>query len=91
MPMRLRVAALSYMRFLPRDTMSHREELVAWLRREGLWNAVSPAESAFLLADFPTEGKLIHATWRAEALLPLLWSLGLISELKCAVPTLHVR
>jgi len=58
-----------------------RDELVAWLRREHLWEAVSPAESDFLLAESPTERQRIHATWRAEALLPLLWSLGLLSEL----------
>ena len=58
-----------------------RDDLFAWLQREQLWDAVSPAESAFLLADSPTERQCIHATWRAEALFPLLWSLGLISEL----------
>jgi hypothetical protein len=58
-----------------------RNELAAWLRREGLWDAVSPRESAFLLADSPTQQQRFQGQWRAEALFPLLWSLGLIAEL----------
>ena len=58
-----------------------REELVAWLRREGVWEAVSPEESAFLLPDSPTEQQRINATWRCEALFPLLWALGSIADL----------
>src|SRR5437667_307140 len=58
-----------------------RGEIVAWLRREGLWDAVSPAESGFLLPESTTQQQRINATWRAEALVPLLWSLGLITEM----------
>ncbi len=58
-----------------------RDELVAWLRREGLWQAVSPKESEVLLCESPTQQQRANATWRAEALFPLLWSLGLIAEL----------
>lgn len=58
-----------------------RSELVAWLRSEGLWEAVSPKESQFLLCESPTEQQHVNATWRAEALFPLLWSLDLIGEL----------
>jgi hypothetical protein len=58
-----------------------RDQLVAWLRRERLWEDVSPRESEFLLCESPTQQQRFNATWRAEALFPLLWSLGLISEL----------
>src|SRR5262245_2143996 len=58
-----------------------RDELVAWLHREGLWDAVTPEESDFLLTESPTQQQYINATWRAKALFPLLWSLRLISEL----------
>jgi hypothetical protein len=58
-----------------------REQVVSWLRRDGLWDSVSPEESQFLLSEFPTPQQRINATWRAEALFPLLWSLGLIPEL----------
>lgn len=68
-----------------------RDQIVAWLRHEGLWDVVSPHESAFLLSDSPTHQQRVNATWRAEALFPLLWSLGLIPELPspqqlCDVP-----
>jgi hypothetical protein len=58
-----------------------RDQLVAWLRREGLWDGVGPKESEFLLSTSPTETQRIQASWRAEALFPLLWSLRLIHEL----------
>jgi hypothetical protein len=58
-----------------------RDELVSWLRREGLWDAVSPKESDFLLSSAPTQQQRFQGQWRAEALLPLLWSLGLIAQL----------
>lgn len=60
-----------------------RDEIVAWLRREQLWDAVSPGESQFLLSESPTPQQRINATWRAEALFPLLWALGLIARLPC--------
>ena len=58
-----------------------RDSLVQWLRREELWDAVSPKESELLLSESPTQRQHINATWRAEALFPLLWSLGFIAEL----------
>ena len=57
------------------------DQIVTWLRREGLWDNVSPVESALLLAESPTDQQRINATWRAEALFPLLWSLSLIPDL----------
>jgi hypothetical protein len=58
-----------------------REQVVSWLRRERLWDSVSPEESLFLLSGSPTPQQRIDATWRAEALFPLLWSLALIPAL----------
>jgi len=58
-----------------------REQIVTWLQGEGLWDDVSPMESAFLAAESPTPQQRINATWRAEALFSLLWSLDLISIL----------
>jgi hypothetical protein len=61
-----------------------RNPLIGWLRREGLWDAVSPDETEFLLSASPTNQQYFQATWRVEALFPLLWSLGLIAELSSA-------
>jgi hypothetical protein len=58
-----------------------RAKIVEWLRREGLWDFVSPAECELLLADAPSEQQCINATWRAEGLLPLLWAMGLTESL----------
>lgn len=58
-----------------------RDRIVTWLRRDGLWDSVSPEESALFLSESTTQQQRIDATWRAEALFPLLWSLGLIPDL----------
>jgi hypothetical protein len=58
-----------------------RSELIDWTRRENLWKTVSPKEASFLQAVAPTQQQLANATWRAEALAPLLWALGLVPKL----------
>jgi Domain of unknown function (DUF4272) len=58
-----------------------RDKLVAWLQQEGIWDAVSPQKSRFLRSESPSRDQCINATWRAEALLPLLWSLTRIAEM----------
>lgn len=58
-----------------------RNDLVTWLRHEGLWETVSPKESEFLLSDSPTPQQRFQGQWRAEALFPLLWALGPIAEM----------
>src|SRR5579859_5700455 len=58
-----------------------RDELLGWLRREKLWDSVSPVEASFLQSDAPTQQQRVNATWRTEALAPLLWALGLVPEL----------
>ncbi len=56
-------------------------DVVEWLRRESLWEALSPREVAFLSQESPSERERINATWRSEALLMLLWSIGLFDDL----------
>ncbi len=62
-----------------------REAITRWLQREGLWEAVTPEEAAFLESQRPTREQMINATWQAEALLPFLWSLKKIESLPAAV------
>jgi hypothetical protein len=58
-----------------------REQLVEWLQREGLWDAVSPQEVEFLTSNSLTRQQYVNATWRAEALFPLLWALGRVPQM----------
>ncbi|HEY4417709.1 MAG TPA: DUF4272 domain-containing protein [Verrucomicrobiae bacterium] len=58
-----------------------RTELVTWLQREKLWESASPNERSFLQSAIPTQQQRANATWRVEALAPLLWALGVVSEL----------
>jgi len=64
---------------------SHNEDstkIVTWLKSEGLWDDVSPKERSFLQSKKPTNGQLINASWRVEALYILLWALRLIPSLE---------
>lgn len=59
------------------------------LRKENLWEDVSPAEKQ--LFDCPvanlTEQQIIDASWRLEAVMVLMWALGLLKDL----PSFDVR
>ncbi len=57
-------------------------EVVDWLQAEGLWEAVSAAEKNLFGESDPPRQAIIDATWRAETLWVLLWSLGKVEELK---------
>jgi hypothetical protein len=58
-----------------------RDEVVGWLKENGLWHALSPWELSVVEAPVPTERMMINASWRSEALLMLLWALEKVSEL----------
>ena len=58
-----------------------RERAIAWLKNERLWDSVSPKEQDFLASDNAPEQDIIEASWRAESLWTLLWSLGEIEKL----------
>lgn len=59
----------------------NRSEIVSWLVAEGLWDHVSPDERDFLECGEATQRQVVNATWRAEALFALLWSLRLFQDL----------
>ena len=68
-----------------------REQIMEWLKREGLWEHVSPDEKEFLETPTLDERKVFQFGWRSEAIWLLLWSIGLISQLdlpieQCRVP-----
>ena len=54
---------------------------VGWLMDEGLWDFVTPKERAFIMDSSPSQQSIVDATWRAEALHVLLWSLSRIESL----------
>jgi Domain of unknown function (DUF4272) len=68
--------------------------LVKWLKDEAVWDSVSPEERVFLQSRSITQADVAKATWRAEALMPLVWALGLIARLRpptelCDLPSLR--
>jgi hypothetical protein len=58
-----------------------RENAIELLKDNNLWTSVSPEEKAFFESASPSKKEVIKATWRAEALWVLLWSLGYIKKL----------
>jgi hypothetical protein len=54
---------------------------VGWLKREGLWDYVSPNEKALFENPTLTAQDLLAAQWRSEALWTLLWAMGDTDEL----------
>lgn len=56
-------------------------ESIALLQRWQLMDALSPAERSFLGADPLPERARARLSWRCEALIPLMWSTGLIDEM----------
>ena len=58
-----------------------RDDTLAWLRAESLWDELTPEELAFVSAEAPTKKQSIDASWRSEALLVLLWALGKVDPI----------
>lgn len=60
-----------------------RDGLNGWLHREGLWDALSPAERKSLSrgAGWWSEQDAIDASWRREALGAIAWAIGIIPAL----------
>lgn len=58
-----------------------RDQVVAWLREQGLWNELSPSEEEFLTAAALERQVQINFGWQSERLLVLLWALKKIEEL----------
>jgi len=54
---------------------------IDWLKREGLWDFVTPKERSFFIDGAPSAQEIVDATWRVEALHALLWSLGKLASL----------
>jgi len=58
-----------------------RKRTTLWLKREGLWESVSPEEKDFFESENPTQQASVAASWRAESLWTLLWALGKTDQL----------
>ena len=58
-----------------------RNDIIAWLKDEALWNELSPTELAYVLAQENTEKDTINVTWKSEGLILLLWALRKVEKL----------
>lgn len=58
-----------------------RDEVISWLRTEGLWDALTPHEVAYLEQTNPPRQARVNFAWQSERLIVLLWALGKIHEL----------
>lgn len=58
-----------------------RDEVISWLRTEGLWGGLTPHEVAYLEQTKPPRKAHINFGWQSERLIVLLWALGEIQDL----------
>jgi len=58
-----------------------RKKIVAWLKKEALWEHVTEEEKVFFESQRPTKQGIINATWRVESLAVLLWALQKLNAL----------
>ena len=54
---------------------------IAWMEKHNIHPYLSPAESAFIQDDSPSEDSRVAFSWRAEAMVSLIWALGGVSEM----------
>ena len=54
---------------------------VAWMKKQNLEHLLSPAELAFVQNETPSEESRVAFSWRAEAMVPLLWALNGLAEM----------
>ena len=58
-----------------------RDEILSWLRTEGLWGDLTAREVAYLELANPPRKAHINYGWQSERLIVLLWALGKVQEL----------
>lgn len=57
------------------------ERCIAWMKRHNLQQFLSPAESAFVEQETPSAELRVAFSWRAEAMVSLLWALNALPEM----------
>ena len=57
------------------------ERCVAWMKKHTLGQFLSPAEAAFVEEARPSEESRVAFSWRAEAMVSLLWALNVLPEM----------
>ena len=63
------------------------DELTRWVSKHKIAEYFSPKEADFFKRSAPSQDEVANQSWRAEALVPLVWALGLIDEL----PPLNIQ
>ena len=57
------------------------ERCVAWMKKHNLQQFLSPAEAGFVEEARPSEESRVAFSWRAEAMVSLLWALNVLPEM----------
>lgn len=57
------------------------EQLLSWISQNSITDYFSEAEREFFYENEPSNQEITNFSWRAEAMVPLLWSLSRLPEL----------
>jgi hypothetical protein len=57
------------------------ERCVAWMKKHNLQQFLSPAEVAFVQEQTPSDESRVTFSWRAEAMVSLLWALKALRDM----------
>ena len=61
---------------------SVKKSVAEWLKKEKLWNSVTPNEKKFLQNAKEEDQESLNYSWKLETLVPLLWSIGKLKNLQ---------
>jgi hypothetical protein len=63
------------------NTPTPREDVILWLKNNSLWEALSPEELKFIVAEEHTLKQQIDFSWHIERLYVLAWALGVVDQM----------
>jgi hypothetical protein len=84
-----RILCLTYLCYAIEDEES-KNEVVDFLKKEGLWESVTEAEKELFTKSKVTDQERVNISWRSEAIWLLLWTIGKVDELDLPIDEVNI-
>ncbi|MFC7772987.1 DUF4272 domain-containing protein [Flavobacterium sp. GCM10027622] len=85
-----RILVLVYLGFAS-EIEDERENVIAFLKSNSLWEKVSPEEKELFEKEVLTEQEIINIFWRSEAIWMLLWTICKVDKLKLPTEQIEIE